>query len=278
MDKPSGRIRRFAEPLTLPSFHIRKHADRSLGGAVFKVYTQRANDQGLTRPTDLPQAEQDLFSRLRMPDERQIVDMFWLRTCYDPGTDAAFEAFMRARPDDTELYIFQDPNRYNYGSGNGWRRIFTRLPQILDPYRCSPDDYEVRKQKAREGCIDAERQDIQEVEDQGGNPEEDGTYWAELYSDYHYQAKVGMVLVVDEETLHAATEDAKSAKVLAIWFDEMGCVIRHTRMTAQETWNVEGLEMTMGGALREHGEWKYAELGEDYDWDGPLGPPFEAEV
>lgn len=203
--------------------------------------------------------------------------MIWLRSFYDAGTDAAFAAFMRARPDETELYVFQDPTRYNFGGGDSWRRIFTRLPQILDSDRRSPEDYEARKQKALEGCIEAEQQDTQEVEDQGGDTEEDGTYWAELYSDYHYKAKVGMVLVADEETLRAAAEDPKSAKVLAVWFDEMGRVIRYTRITAQETWSVEGLEMTMGGALREHGEWTRAEPGEDYDWDGPLGPPFEAE-
>lgn len=203
--------------------------------------------------------------------------MIWLRTYYDAGSDQAFAAFMGARPDETELYVFQDPVRYNYGGGDGWRHIFTRLPQILEPDRRSPEDYGARKQKALNGCIEAERQDVQEVEDQGGDPEEDGTYWAELYSDYHYKAKVGMVLVADEETMRVAIEDPKSATVLAVWFDEMGRVIRHTRMTAQETWNVEGLEMTMGGALREHGEWTRAEPGEDYDWDGPLGPPFEAE-
>lgn len=238
------------------------------------MYTQRAKDAGLSKAKDLPQADQDLLSRLRKPEERQILDMVWLRTCYEEETDKAFTAFMRTRPDETELPVFQDASHYNYGGSDGWQRIFTRLPQLLDPYKVSPEKYEGRKQMALEQCIEAERQDEADVEEQGGDPEEDGAYWMELYSAYHYQAKVGMVLVVDDETLRVATKDPKSAKVLAVWFDEMGREVRRTRLTAQETWNVEGLEMTMGGALKEHGEWTRAEPGQDYDWDGPLGPPF----
>lgn len=208
--------------------------------------------------------------------ERKNVDMIWLRTCYGEGTDATFSAFIRARPDEeTELFVFQDPARYNYGGGDGWRRIFTRLPQILDPYRIAPEKYETKKKEALDQCIEAERQDIADVEDQDGDPEEDGTYWMELYSAYHYKSKVGMILVADEETLRV--ENPASAKVLAVWFDEMGRVVRYTRLTAQETWNVEGLEMTMGGALAEHAEWTLAEAGEDYDWNGPLGPPFNSD-
>ncbi|KAI4594945.1 hypothetical protein KJ359_007468 [Pestalotiopsis sp. 9143b] len=240
-------------------------------------YRQRGLDRGLNTAADLPQADQELLSRLRTPEERQIVDMIWVRTVYDAGTDSAFEAFMRAIPCETELPIFQDSARYNFGGGDGWRRIFSRLPQILEPHNSSSDDYDARKQKALEECIEAERQDTQEVEDQGGDPEEDGTYWPELYSAYHYRAKVGMVLVVDMETLLVAAEDPKRATVLAVWFDEMSHVIRQTRLTAQETWNVEGLEMTMGGALPEHGEWTRADIGEDYDWEGPFGPPFTTE-
>lgn len=231
----------------------------------------------MIKASDLPQADQDLLSRLRTPQERQIVDMIWVRTVYDAGTDSAFEAFMGVIPCATELPIFQDSTRYNYGGGDGWRRIFSRLPQILEPYNLSSDDYEARKQKALDECIEAERRDIQEVEEQGGDPEEDGTYWPELYSAYHYKAKVGMVLVVDRETLRVAAKDPKQATVLAVWFDEMSHVIRQTRLTPQETWNVEGLEMTMGGALQGHGEWTRADIGEGYDWEGPFGPPFATE-
>lgn len=180
---------------------------------------------------------------------------------------------MSARPDETELAVFHDAHRYNYGGGDGWRCIFTRLPQLLDPYNISPDVYEDKKHKALTECYEDEQQDTKEVENQGGDPEEDGTYWMELYSSFHYKAMVGMILVVDDETLRAAAEDPASAKVLTVWFDEMGRVIRHTRMTAQETWDVEGILLTMGSALIEKGPWMRAEPGEDYDWDGPFGPP-----
>lgn len=230
-------------------------------------------DQGLIRPTDLPQADQDLLTRLRKPEEFQIVDMIWLRTFYEDGSDAAFSALMRALPEETECTVFQDPRRYNYGGGDGWRRIFTRLPQILDPYGVSPETYEREKQKALEECHAHEEQDINDVEEQGGDPEDDGTYWMDLYSGFHYMSKVGMIFIADEETLRVAAENPNSAKVLAVWFDEMGRVVRHTRLTAQETSDVEMFESVMAGALKEKREWLRAKPGEDYDWDGPFGPP-----
>ncbi|KUI70186.1 hypothetical protein VM1G_06139 [Cytospora mali] len=238
------------------------------------AYTQRVRGQGFKKPTDLPQADQDLLDHLRKPEELQAVaGMVWLQTCYEEGGDAAFSAFLGARMDKTEFPVFRDARRYNYGGGDGWRRIFTRLPQMLDPSSVSPDRYEDEKKEALEECYEAEQQDTAEVGEQGGDPEEDGTYWMELYSGYHYAAKVGLIFVADEEMVRAAAVDLASAKVLAVWFDEMGRVVRHTRMSADETWNVEVLETVMCGVLPERGEWMRAEPGEDYDWDGPLGPP-----
>lgn len=67
-----------------------------------------------------------------------MMDMIWLRTCHEEGTDAAFTALMRARPDETDTYVFQDTSRYNGGHGDGWRHTFTRLPQVLNPNNVSP--------------------------------------------------------------------------------------------------------------------------------------------
>lgn len=191
--------------------------------------------------------------------------MIWLRTCYDDGTDEALAAFLqKGRPDPIETTFFQDADRYNYGGEDGWKRIFTRLPQILDPFNKSPEEYEDIKKRALDTCIEREVQDREETLEQGYDPEEDGTYWMELYSEYHYRTKVDMLYVIDKETLDVALENPREAKVLAVWFDNMGRVVRQKRLTGQETWNVEGLEMTMGGALMEHGEWMGADPGEDY--------------
>lgn len=54
----------------------------------------------------------------------------------------------------------------------------------------------------------------------------------------------------------------------------MGRAVRSTRLSAQETWAVEGLEQNMAGAIVEHDKWKRADTGIEYDWDGPLGPPY----
>ncbi|ROV93399.1 hypothetical protein VMCG_08395 [Cytospora schulzeri] len=239
------------------------------------VYTKRIKDQGLRKFTDLPQADQDLLSRLRKPEELQCVDTIWLRTCYDDGSDAAFSAFMKEHgPSESDYPVFEDACRYNYGGGDGWRRIFTRLPQFLSPHDMSPEEYEAEKQKALEECFEDEQQDIEEVKEQGGVQEEDGTYWGQLYSLWHYTTQVGMIFVIDEKTLRVAAEDPRSAKVLAVWFDEMGRVVRQKRMSEHETWCVEGLKTGLGeGAFMESGMWVTAKPGEDYDWEGPLGPP-----
>lgn len=97
----------------------------------------------------------------------------------------------------------------------------------------------------------------------------------ELYSAYHYKAQAGLVMIADEETLRAVPPT--DGKVLVVWYDVMGRAVRSTRLSAQETWAVEGSEENMAGAIVEHDEWKGADAGVEYDWDGPLGPPYSED-
>ncbi|ROW05869.1 hypothetical protein VPNG_08045 [Cytospora leucostoma] len=184
--------------------------------------------------------------------------LIWLRTWYGDGSDAAFSAFNEVRDEETEYPVFQDAQRYNYGED--WKRFFTRAPQMLDPYSTSPVGYESTKQRALEECFQFEVQIKREVE-QGGY----GIHWMVMYSDYYWKSKVGLIFVADEEMLRAAAQDPESAKVLAVWYDELGRVVRHTRLTVDEASDVEMREQVMRGTNQESNEWLSAQPGEGYE-------------
>ncbi|ROW18201.1 hypothetical protein VPNG_00473 [Cytospora leucostoma] len=236
------------------------------------IYTRRLEDREIKRHTDLPQADQDLLNRLRKPEERVDGGHIWLRTWYGEGSDAAFSSFIEGRDEEPEYPALQDANRYNYGGGGGWRRIFERLPQMLDPEGVSVDDYERAKQNALQECYLVELEDTREVEEMGGTPEEDGTYWMEMYWEYHEKAAVAVIFIADEEMIRAAAENPRSERFLAVWLDEMGRVVRYKRLAEGEASVLEMRMSVMGDALS-CSAWMGAKPGEDYEWEGPLGPP-----
>lgn len=95
--------------------------------------------------------------------------MTWLRTYYGDGSDAAFLA---AGPDPPNLPMFQDAGRYDYGTE--WERVLTRMPEMLDPYGWTPEKYAAATKEALEQCVQAEEEERQAVEDEGGDWDEDG--------------------------------------------------------------------------------------------------------
>lgn len=234
------------------------------------AHYQQVKARNITTTASLPEADQAVLHRVRTPGERQAGGMSWLRTYYGGGSDAAFAAFMATRPDPPGLPMFQDAGRYDYGAE--WERVLTRMPEMLDPVGRTPEQYAAEVKEALEECVRGEEEERQAVEDEGYDWEEDGPSWMQLYSAYHYEAKVGMIFVVDEETLSAVPP--AEGKALVVWYDDVGRVVRSVRLSAHETWDVEGLEETMAGAIVEHDQWKRADPGEAYDWDGPLGPPY----
>lgn len=72
----------------------------------------------------------------------------------------------------------------------------------------------------------------------------------DLYSAYHYEAKVGVIFIAEQETLNAVPP--AEGKALVVWYDDMGRVVRSARLSAEETWAAEGVEETMAGAIMEH--------------------------
>lgn len=234
------------------------------------AYSQQVTERNVQTTASLPEGDQLLLARVRTSGERQAGGLSWLRTYYGPDSDMAFAALLAARPDPPELPMFQDADRYDYG--REWERVFTRMPEMLDPYRPrTPEQYATANREALEQCVQAEREEREAVEEEGADWDEDGPWWMDLYSAYHYKAQAGLIAIADEETLRAVPP--ANGKVLVVWYDVMGRAVKSTRLSAQETWAVEGLEENMAGAIVEHDEWKRAYVGVEYDWDGPLGPP-----
>jgi hypothetical protein len=202
----------------------------------------------------------------------------WLRTCYrdreGSGTDAAFAALIQSAQLPTVpgyRLVFDDSALYDYGPG-GWQRIFTRMPQMLER-SYTPETYDWKKKEALEEALEADAEEEAELEEEGYSRSEDGTPWMERYSRLHYVTAIGTLYIIDEEAL--STQPPKKGRLLVVWYDDCGRVVRWNRQTAAEASDTMGL--IESGYVNEHPVWTQAEPGEDYDWDAPLGPPYELE-
>jgi hypothetical protein len=98
-----------------------------------------------------------------------------------------------------------------------------------------------------------------------------------LFNRYHLASRVGVIYVLDEETL-GEDEDGSEAvsyddtKVLVVWYDAHGKTVRWRRRSAVEL--AQEMALINTASIDDHPVWTEAEIGEDYDWDGPLGPPW----
>lgn len=195
------------------------------------------------------------------------MEVTWLRTCYQPSTDAAFseiEACLNAKGD---YSIFNDASLYDFGSN--WEKIFLRMPQLLESYQ-SAEEYEESAKKAIEVGIEAEAEDAEQCEADGYDPEEDGLPWPCFFGDYHMARIMGRIYIVDAKTL--ASEGRHAGKVLAVWYDECGRVIRSYRHKDVDDAACYGYLDDC--YLTEHGCWANAKIGKEYQWGAPFGPPY----
>lgn len=169
--------------------------------------------------------------------------------------------------------IFNDSKRYDFGSD--WQRIFTRVPQLLHPWgsRRNLQIYEEEKQEGLKESLEAERLAREDVEDADESWSEDGPYWPAPYSAYHAACQIGFIFIADEETLTAP--HPKEATFLVVWYDPDGNVVRQYRLGA---YDAQGLEALYCGSFPcEHTAWSLGVVGEQYDEDAPLGPPYELD-
>jgi hypothetical protein len=224
----------------------------------------------------LSQAEQDLLTLARpYSNERNPGGILLLRTYYGPGSDAAFEGIMqtcRAYAGISEQCVLSDAARYGYG--DDWQRVFGRMPQLLE---CGASYEEERA--AEFARAQGEESDLEEEEALGGWSRDELSL-GELFNRYHLASKVGVIYVLDEETLGDDGNGLEGVscddrEVLVVWYDAHGKTVRWRRRSAVEL--AQEMALINTASIDDHPVWTEANIGEDYDWGRPLGPSLTEE-
>jgi hypothetical protein len=231
-------------------------------------YQNQKKQRGISKASDLTPQEQDLLCRVRhFPTDRQTpAERLWLRTCYQPSSDAAFSRIeTHVKQKGGIEPILNDASLYNFGPD--WQRIFLRMPQLLESG--SADEYEESVKEALDFGIAAEAEDAELAEEDGYDPDEDGLPWPCFYGQYHMALIMGRIYIIDAKTL--ASEGRNAGKVLAVWYDQCGRVIRSYRQTVDGAADYHYLDDCY---LTEHACWANATIGKEYQWGASLGPPY----
>ncbi|RHZ68004.1 hypothetical protein CDV55_105971 [Aspergillus turcosus] len=205
--------------------------------------------------------ERGILERVRHPVPERVHDWTpWLRTCYEPSTEAAFSKivdWLEYQLGGGQLIILNDPALYNFGPE--WHKIFLRIPQLLESWD-SAEGYHERLREAlrEESDLDEELEDYGEDEDD--------------YIMYYWAVVNGRIHIVDKTTL--ATEGRNAGKVRIVWYDACGRVVRSYRAEVGEAANYTPVDNYM---LNEHACWLNGKVGKEYKWGAPLGPPLRLE-
>jgi hypothetical protein len=80
---------------------------------------------------------------------------------------------------------------------------------------------------------------------------------------------MGRIYIIDIKAL--ASECRNAGKVLAVWYDECGRVIRSYRQRVEDGADCHNLDDCY---LTEHQYWANATMGKAYRWGPSLGPPY----
>ncbi|MCJ1384751.1 hypothetical protein MMC17_007869 [Xylographa soralifera] len=248
-----------------------------MGSRGRQTFEDHIRAQGAFRPgSSLSSADQALLASVRPSSERMISAPSWLRTYYRDhdgnSTDAAHEALKKSTEEfyqphpEGMTHVLDDAMLYDYGPED-WQRIFTRIPELLFEKNFTADYYEQRKARAVEAAIEADEEEDAELEEQGYTKSEDGLHWSEMFQGVQHASAVGEIWIADEEAIN-------SGKLLMAWFDDCGRVIRWVRMPGEDIDGMLGRIFEVSD--NEHGAWRVAEVGPDYDWDGICGPPYRS--
>ncbi|OAA41491.1 hypothetical protein BBO_05477 [Beauveria brongniartii RCEF 3172] len=236
-------------------------------------YQNQLSQRRVRSSADLEEAERALLARVLLPSERRATGP-WLRTYYGSGSDHVLQAMLSGNQDlqsqvERAGGIISDAQRYDYGEA--WQRIFTRIPQLLDnKRRVNSYDGELAAELTK--AQKWEREDRKDVEEEGGDYEEDGMYWGDLYGQWHLAAQVAVMYVLDEETLGTSEQGSSSdGKILVAWYDAYGKTVRWRRMAVAEVLEVHGLLSV--GSYDDHPVWTKAEIGSAYDRESESLPP-----
>lgn len=83
---------------------------------------------------------------------------------------------------------------------------------------------------------------------------------ADFYRDLEHASIAGCLLVQDEKS-------TRTGKVLLMWVDDLGKVIRWNRMTIQETVDAGGMFAFGDGRELDGPMWEHAQFGGSYGWE-----------
>ena len=161
--------------------------------------------------------------------------------------------------------IFNDASLYDFGSD--WQRVFLLWPELLRNVS-NVDEHEEMIQEELEDVIKYDKC----YEEKRNQPNFDSEGRLEVRSlcfGYHKVIVAQRIHIVDEITL--SSEGPHAGKVLVVFFDECGRVVRFSREDADYAVDMTALSNCY---LDDHPCWSYGQIGEDYQRGGKLGPPY----
>lgn len=200
--------------------------------------------------------KQLLFSLRHMRDLREPGEMPILRTCYGPGTDEAFRDLVEEAELDGP--VWDDAGSFDFGP-EGWQQFFLHIPQLLE----MSSEYARSWLEERHNCLrdarqaqingsDENTEDVADEDEEDEDEEEHAWQW----NDFHRAAQVGALFVVDREALD-------TERILVVWYDDLGRVVRQSRQEPYECSSIVGLMLM--DKVWEHTYWVEAEFGTDYE-------------
>ncbi|GAQ04643.1 hypothetical protein ALT_1964 [Aspergillus lentulus] len=202
-------------------------------------YKDQQEQRGFRWSVLMPE-ERGILERVRQPVPERIREWTpWLRTCYEPSTEAAFSRIVDRLESQFGGQIIILNNHALYNFGPDWYKIFLRIPQLLE-YWDSAEGYHERLQEAlrAESDFDEEREDNITWGDEGD------------YLYYYWALVVGRIHIVDKTTL--ASEGRNAGKVRIVWFDAFGRAVRSYRVELGYAADITAVDNPM---LDEHSCW-----------------------
>ncbi|THY52020.1 hypothetical protein D6C98_05425 [Aureobasidium pullulans] len=206
-------------------------------------------------PTDVQRTT--VLSPWRTPQERQAAliltsqtSRLWLRTNYSPGhnplsaLDENEKELITGAENNT--LVFNDASLYDFSKD--WFNVLLRIPEILDSYH-GPKNGPLHSSILRT---------FEEPETEVTDPKVADE--ADSYRDLEHASITGCLWVQDEKS-------PRTGKVLLMWVDDLGKVIRWNRMTTQEIVDAGGMFAFGDGRELDGPMWEYAQYGHDYGWE-----------
>lgn len=162
--------------------------------------------------------------------------------------------------------LLNDADLYDFG--NEWQRVFNVLPELLDPTMDMLDA----------DCVNQTKEDVMNenfpsnierliATIRRNSPQERAE--EEIFNVVHTPVQkahvVNYLIIEDKQAL-------ESGKVLVVFVDDVGQVVRKNRVDVEEVEDLGG--MWFQSAYDDVGIWMKGEVGADYVVSGARGPPY----